>query len=81
VDGGDVGVVVTIGLPDMLDVLLGLPYAWYSQEENDVRFASEDGISDIKFDAKWRIFEKDGWAVFPTMSRNELQSMQVSSSA
>jgi len=55
-DGGDVGVGVTIGLIDTLDVVVGLPYAWYSLEDNDVRIGRENGISDITFDVKWRFF-------------------------
>jgi len=62
-DGGDVGVGVTIGLIDTLDVVVGLPYAWYSLEDNDVRIGRENGISDITFDVKWRFFEKDGWSL------------------
>ncbi len=62
-EGGDVGVGVTIGLLDSLDVVVGLPYAWYSVRENDVRIEHEDGISDITFDVKWRFFEKDGWSL------------------
>jgi len=62
-EGGDVGVGITIGLLDSLDVVVGLPYAWYSVKENDVRTEREDGISDITFDVKWRFFEKDGWSL------------------
>lgn len=62
-DGGDVGVGVTIGVLDTVDVVVGLPYAWYSVEENNARIAREDGISDITFDVKWRFFEKDGWSL------------------
>jgi opacity protein-like surface antigen len=62
-DGGDVVVGITFGVFDTLDVIVGLPYVWYRQEENNVRIASENGISDITFDVKWRIFEKDGWSL------------------
>lgn len=69
-DGGNVGVGITIGVLDTVDVVFGLPYAWHSQEENNVRIARENGISDITFDVKWRFFEKDGWslALKPGMS-------------
>lgn len=62
-DGGDVGVSITVGVFDTVDVVMGLPYAWYSLEENNVRIARENGISDITFDVKWRFFEKDGWSL------------------
>ena len=51
-EGGDMAVGVTIGLLDSLDIVMGVPYAWYSLEENDSRIGRESGISDISFDVK-----------------------------
>lgn len=62
-DGGDLGVGITVGLLDTLDIVVGLPYAWSALEENDTRIDRADGISDITFDVKWRFFEKDGWSL------------------
>ena len=62
-DRGDVGVGITIGALDTVDVVLRLPYAWYSLEENNVRIARENGLSDIAFDVKWRFWEKGGWSL------------------
>ena len=62
-EGGDVAVGVTIGLLDSLDIVLGVPYAWYILDENDARVDRADGLSDIGFDAKWRFFEKNGWSL------------------
>lgn len=62
-DGGDASVGITVGLLETLDVVVGLPYTWYSLEENNVRIDRADGISDITFDVKWRFFEKDGWSL------------------
>lgn len=62
-EGGDVGMGITIGLLDTVDVVIGLPYAWFSVKENDVRIEREDGIADITFDVKWRFFEKNGWSL------------------
>lgn len=76
-DGGEVAVGLTVGLFDTLDIVLGLPYAWYSRQENDVFIGHEDGLSDITLDFKWRFFEKDGWSLavkpgirFPTGDDN-----------
>ncbi|KFN37806.1 hypothetical protein KN63_07995 [Smithella sp. F21] len=62
-EGGDMAVGVTIGLLDSLDIVMGVPYVWYSLEENDSRIGRESGISDISFDVKWRFFEKNGWSL------------------
>src|SRR4030042_242596 len=62
-EGGEAAVGITVGLMDTLDVVLGIPYAWYTLDENDTRVDRADGLSDISFDAKWRFFEKDGWAL------------------
>ena len=62
-EGGDMAVGVTVGLLDSLDIVMGVPYAWYSLEENDSRIGRESGISDISFDVKWRFFENNGWSL------------------
>lgn len=62
-EGGDAAVGVTVGVLDTLDIVLNVPYAWHSLDENDSRVARADGISDIAFDVKWRFFEKDGWSL------------------
>jgi len=62
-DGGDLTVGITVGLLDTLDFVVGLPYAWSTLKENDVRIDRADGISDITFDVKWRFFEKNGWSL------------------
>ncbi|KQC10382.1 MAG: hypothetical protein APR62_01895 [Smithella sp. SDB] len=62
-EGGDMAVGVTIGLLDSLDIVMGLPYAWYSLDENDSQIGRESGISDISFDVKWRFFDKNGWSL------------------
>ncbi|MDP2853378.1 MAG: transporter [Smithellaceae bacterium] len=62
-EGGEATVGVTVGLLDNLDIVLIVPYAWYTIDGNNARVARADGISDIVFDVKWRFFEKDGWAL------------------
>lgn len=62
-DGGDLTVEITVRILETLDVVLGLPYAWNTFEENDVRIERAEGIADISFDVKWRFFEKDGWSL------------------
>lgn len=62
-EGGEASVGVTVGVLDTVDIVVGVPYAWFSVKENDVRIERKDGISDITFDVKWRFFEKNGWSL------------------
>jgi hypothetical protein len=52
--------VLTYGIVDNIDVVLGIPYQSYRMKDADDRF-SGDGFSDASLDLKWRFFEKDGW--------------------
>jgi hypothetical protein len=60
---GEAAVSLAVGLLDSLDIILGVPYAWYGVKENGTRVGREDGIADIVLDAKWRFFEKNGWSL------------------
>lgn len=62
-EGGEAAIGLTVGLFETLDIVVGLPYAWYGLEENGIRVDRADGISGITFAVKWRFFEKDGWSV------------------
>jgi len=62
-EGGETSFAVAVGLTEKLDIVLGIPYLWYTQDQNDTRIARESGMGDITFDAKWRFFEKDGWSL------------------
>ncbi len=62
-EGGEATVWITVGLLDNLDIVLSVPYAWYTLDENNARVARANGISDITFDVKWRFFEKNGWSL------------------
>lgn len=62
-ESGEPAITYTLGLVDTVDIGLGMPYVWQTVYENDNRVQSEKGISDITVDAKWRYFEKDGWAL------------------
>jgi len=62
-EGGEAAVGVAVGLSDSLDVVLNVPYLWFSIDGNDTRLDRATGLSDIHLDAKWRFLEKDGWAL------------------
>ncbi len=58
--GGEVAAILSYGIVDNLDIVLGIPYQWFRvKEDGDVTF-KEDGISDMSLELKWRFYEKDG---------------------
>ncbi len=61
--GGTIGATVTVGVHDRVDVVLGIPYQWYSAYEDGEHIGRADGLSDISLDVKWRFFEQDGWSM------------------
>ncbi|HSW63298.1 MAG TPA: transporter [Dissulfurispiraceae bacterium] len=61
--GGTIGAAVTAGVHDRVDVVLGIPYQWFSVHEDGERTGRADGLSDISLDLKWRFFEQDGWSL------------------
>jgi hypothetical protein len=62
-EGGSAAIGVTMGLTDSLDVVLNVPYLWFSVDGNDARLDHASGLSDINLDVKWRFLDKDGWAL------------------
>lgn len=51
------------GIVDNIDIVLGLPYQKTKVREDGETVQNENGFSDMTFDIKWRIFEKDGFAM------------------
>ncbi len=58
--GGEVASILSYGLTDDIDVVLGVPYVWAKTEIDGDVDSDEDGISDISIELKWRLHEKDG---------------------
>lgn len=54
---------LSYGLLDNLDVLLGMPYEKTKIREDGETVHNEDGVGDLTLEAKWRFFEKDGFAL------------------
>jgi hypothetical protein len=52
--------VLTYGIIDNIDIVLGIPYQRCRTKDADDRL-SENGFSDASLDLKWRFLEKDGW--------------------
>lgn len=58
--GGELATVLSYGITDNLDIVLGLPYQWNKVKKGGTAESDVDGISDISLEAKWRVFEQNG---------------------
>lgn len=58
--GGEVVTILSYGLIDNLDIVLGMPYQWKKVKENGIIISDEKGFSDMPIELKWRFFENDG---------------------
>ncbi len=58
--GIEAAVIITYGLSDRADLVLGVPYQWIKIEEDDVTVSDESGLSDLSLELKWRFFKRDG---------------------
>lgn len=55
----EVAAILSYGVADTLDIVLGLPYQHIRVKEPEVS-STESGISDMSLEVKWRFYEKDG---------------------
>ncbi len=58
--GGEVATILSYGITENIDIVLGIPYQWFRAKEDGSIIAKEDGLSDVSLEMKWRFFEKDG---------------------
>ncbi len=62
--GGELATILSYGITDNTDIVLGLPYQWKKTRIDDVvttdKTEQGDGISDMSLEVKWRFYEKDG---------------------
>ena len=61
--GGEVAAIVSYGIIDTVDIVLGVPYQWTKVKEEGVTISDDDGISDVSLEGKWRFYDKD-WLSF-----------------
>jgi hypothetical protein len=71
--GGEVATILSYGITENVDVVLGIPYQWFKIKEDGEIISREKGLSDISLELKWRFYERDEWsfalkpgATFPT---------------
>ncbi|MEW6739608.1 MAG: transporter [Nitrospirota bacterium] len=62
--GGELSTVLSYGITDNVDIVLGIPYQWKKTRIDGVvtadRTEQGDGIADMSLEVKWRFYEKDG---------------------
>ncbi len=70
----EVNTILSAGLRDNIDLVITAPYLFQNIEDG----SSEDGISDIGIEMKWRFYEKDGLSfalkpgiILPTGNENK----------
>lgn len=76
--GGQAAAILTYGIINSADFILGIPYLWSTVKNNGITTSDEQGISDTTLEVKWRFFEKEGISLavkpgisFPTGDKNE----------
>jgi len=55
--GGAIGTTLTYGLTDKIDLVAGMPYEWFTEKEDGVKVADENGVGDVALQIKWRFYE------------------------
>ncbi len=55
--GGIITAVLTYGIVDNVDVIIGFPWQWSTQKEDGNMISNDKGIGDTSVDVKWRFFE------------------------
>jgi hypothetical protein len=58
--GSEIAATISWGVSEHADIVIGIPYADYMVKEDGTTLASENGLSDVSLEYKYRFFEKDG---------------------
>jgi len=58
--GGEVATILSYGVTNTADIVLGMPYQWFEVREDGEVTSKEDGISDMSLEFKWRFYKNDG---------------------
>lgn len=57
---GEVATILSYGITENLDIVLGVPYQWFKVEEDGETVSKENGFSDVSLELKWRFYERKG---------------------
>lgn len=58
--GTKVQAIISYGIVDNVDVIVGSPYQWKKKRTDGVVTSDVDGVSDMSLEVKWRFYEEDG---------------------
>jgi opacity protein-like surface antigen len=58
--GTQLSTVLTYGISDTIDIVVGVPYLWSRTRENGDTVHNDRGFSDVSIEMKWRFYEHDG---------------------
>jgi hypothetical protein len=61
-DGFEIETIVSYGVLDNMDLVVGVPYLHVRTKERGSR-SSQAGVSDVSVELKWRFFEESGWSL------------------
>ncbi len=56
-NGGEIAAALSYGISENIDLVIGMPYQWYSFRESAVTVAEDDGIGDLSLELKWRFLD------------------------
>ncbi len=62
-DAGESAAVLSAGVTDNVDVVLGFPWVYSQVKENGTLISNGSGAGDMRLEAKWRFFARDGFSL------------------
>jgi len=54
------GATLSAGVRDTVDIILGVPYVFFTEEDDTGDRVHENCLSDMSLELKWRFYEQDG---------------------
>ncbi len=60
---GEVAAVLSLGLLENLDVVVGVPFAWSRASQGGAVVSDENGFGEATVELKWRFFEHEGFSL------------------
>lgn len=58
-----VAAILSSGLGESVDLVLGLPWQWTREKEDGALRGKANGVGDLSLELKWRFFERDGFSL------------------
>jgi hypothetical protein len=55
--GGEIAAALSYGISENIDLVVGMPYQWYTVKESGLKVAEESGGGDMSVELKWRFLD------------------------